>query len=173
MKNIIKIATYRSPCGDLLLGAIDKWLCLCDWKESGHHKRMIGRLLKHFDVEIQEGGNYVIDMAQGQLDEYFGNRRKVFTVPLLPVGTEFQKKVWDGLATIPFGETLSYQKMAQRLGMDNSVRALANANGANALSIFIPCHRVIGSDGKLTGYAGGIDTKRYLLNLEKGSRPLF
>ncbi|MDE5827293.1 MAG: methylated-DNA--[protein]-cysteine S-methyltransferase, partial [Duncaniella sp.] len=86
--------------------------------------------------------------------------------PLLFVGTEFQKKVWDGLMTIPYGTTLSYLELAGRLDIPSAVRAVANANGANGISIFAPCHRVIGSDHTLTGYAGGLDAKRYLLTLE-------
>ena len=105
-------------------------------------------------------------MACRQLDEYFRHERQSFDLPLFFVGTEFQKKVWQTLLTIPYGTTVSYAYLARRIGMPRAVRAVANANGANAISIFVPCHRVIGSDGSLTGYGGGLPAKKYLLELE-------
>lgn len=110
-----------------------------------------------------------IARASGQLDEYFARERKAFDIPLLFAGSDFQMKVWQGLMSIPYGTTMSYGRLAAMLGTPTSVRAVANANGANALSIFAPCHRVIGSDGSLTGYGGGIETKRYLLRLESNT----
>lgn len=101
-----------------------------------------------------------------ELDEYFRGERKEFDIPLLLAGSEFQKRVWQQLRHIPYGHTVSYGELAAAIGAPKSVRAVANANGANAISIILPCHRVIGSDGSLTGYGGGIDTKRYLLELE-------
>lgn len=101
-----------------------------------------------------------------ELDEYFRGERKEFDIPLLLAGSEFQKRVWQQLRHIPYGQTVSYGELAAAIGAPKSVRAVANANGANAISIILPCHRVIGSDGSLTGYGGGIDTKRYLLELE-------
>ena len=109
---------------------------------------------------------YIIEKAIKQLDEFFAGKRQEFDIPLLFVGTDFQKKVWSELLKIPFGETISYGKIATRIGMPKAVRAVANANGANAISIFAPCHRVIGSDHSLTGYGGGLDAKRELLELE-------
>lgn len=102
-----------------------------------------------------------------ELDEYFRGERKEFDIPLLLAGSEFQKRVWQQLRHIPYGQTVSYGELAAAIGAPKSVRAVANANGANAISIILPCHRVIGSDGSLTGYGGGTDTKRYLLELEK------
>lgn len=110
-------------------------------------------------------GNY--PEAARQLDEYFGRKRTTFDIPLLFAGTDFQKNVWRTLLEIPYGQTLSYGEMARRLGLPNSVRAVANANGANAISIFAPCHRVIGSNRSLTGYGGGIEAKKFLLELEQ------
>ena len=101
-----------------------------------------------------------------QLDEYFRGERREFDIPLLLAGSEFQKRVWQQLRHIPYGQTVSYGELAAAIDAPKSVRAVANANGANAISIILPCHRVIGSDGSLTGYGGGIDTKRYLLELE-------
>ena len=116
--------------------------------------------------EFEVGTSEVIEKAARQLDEFFAGKRKEFDVPLLFVGTDFQKTVWNELLEIPFGKTVSYGEMAKRLDIPNAVRAVANANGANALSIFVPCHRVIGSDRSLTGYGGGLTAKKYLLELE-------
>lgn len=101
-----------------------------------------------------------------QLDEYFAGRRRQFDVPLAPSGTAFQLRVWRGLGDVPYGETLSYGELARRLGMPNGSRAVGLANGANPLPIVVPCHRVIGSDGSLTGFGGGLELKRRLLELE-------
>jgi O-6-methylguanine DNA methyltransferase len=106
-----------------------------------------------------------------QLKEYFENKRKVFDLPMEIIGTDFQKRVWKELLKIPYGETISYKELAIRLGNLKTIRAAASANGANPLPIIIPCHRVIGSDGKMVGYGGGLDVKEKLLELE-GSKNL-
>lgn len=117
--------------------------------------------------ESDHADRCVLDRAARQLDEYFAAQRRVFDVPLLTVGTPFQRAVWELLTEIPFGGTRSYAWLAAQLGHPRAVRAVAAANRANALSIFIPCHRVVGSDGSLTGYAGGLAAKRLLLGLEQ------
>ncbi|MCP1661163.1 methylated-DNA--[protein]-cysteine S-methyltransferase [Neisseria perflava] len=109
----------------------------------------------------------VADLLRRELAEYFQGRLKAFSVPLHLVGTEFQEQVWAVLQTIPYGETYSYKQQAEALGNPKAVRAVAAANGQNKISIVVPCHRVIGSDGKLTGYAGGLFRKKYLLAVEK------
>jgi methylated-DNA-[protein]-cysteine S-methyltransferase len=109
----------------------------------------------------------VLLAAECQLAEYFRGERRVFDVPLAPRGTEFQQRVWQALREIPFGETRSYGQVAERIGQPTAVRAVGAANGRNPLSIVAPCHRVIGANGDLTGFAGGIETKRFLLALEK------
>lgn len=165
-KNAIKTRRYESPCGTLLLGSFGDKLCLCDWqieKHRGHVDRRVKRIL---NAEFEEGTSEVIKQAVRQLDEFFAGKRKVFDMPLLFVGTDFQKKVWRELLNIPFGETISYKEMARRIGLPTAVRAVANANGANSVSIFAPCHRVIGSDNSLTGYGGGLAAKEKLLKLE-------
>jgi methylated-DNA-[protein]-cysteine S-methyltransferase len=101
-----------------------------------------------------------------QLKAYFSGTRKIFNIPLLMVGTEFQKSVWEGLIKIPYGTTTSYLELSKNIGNEKAVRAVASANGANAISILIPCHRIIGSDGSLVGYAGGLPAKKKLLTLE-------
>lgn len=149
-----------------MLGSFGDKLCLCDWQVEKHSGNVNRRLKRLLDAEFEEGTSEVIEKAADQLNEFFDGQRKEFDVPLLFVGTDFQKTIWKELLNIPFGETVSYGEMARRIGMPKAVRAVANANGANALSIFAPCHRVIGSDHSLTGYGGGLDAKRALLELE-------
>lgn len=166
-KNVICVKRYAAPCGVLLLGSFGDKLCLCDWQVEKHRGNVDRRLKRMLKAELQEGTTDVIERAEKQLDEYFAGRRREFDVPLLFVGTDFQTRVWRELLKIPFGATISYGEMARRMGCPKSVRAVANANGANAISIFAPCHRVIGSDNSLTGYGGGLDAKRTLLERER------
>lgn len=165
-KNTIKIKRYESPCGVLMLGSFGDKLCLCDWQVEKHRDHVDRRLKRILRAEFEEGTSEVIRKAERQLDEFFAGQRREFDMPLLFVGTDFQKTVWNELLKIPFGQTISYGEMARRIGMPEAVRAVANANGANSISIFAPCHRVIGSDRSLTGYGGGLDAKRMLLELE-------
>lgn len=165
-KNIILIKRYESPCGMLILGSAGDKLCMCDWAVETHHARVARRLRKILHAEFAEGSSPVIDMAVKQLDEFFAGKRRSFDVPLMFAGTDFQKKVWNELLRIPYGQTVSYGELARRIGMPAAVRAVANANGANLISVFAPCHRVIGSDNSLTGYGGGLEAKRMLLKLE-------
>ena len=149
-----------------MLGSYDGKLCMCDWLTGRHREHADRRLRRLLGAEFMEGPSPVLDRAARQLDEYFAGHRREFDVPLLFVGTDFQRKVWNSLLAIPYGATESYGEMARRIGMPKAVRAVANANGANSISIFAPCHRVIGSDGTLTGYGGGL-AKEYLLKFEK------
>ena len=127
----------------------------------------------HFDATAEPGAvsNNVCEAVSGQLQEYFNGTLQVFDLPLAPIGTTFQKKVWHKLTKIHFGSTCSYLDMAKTLGDEKVIRAAANANGRNPIPIIIPCHRVIGSDGSLTGYAGGLDKKRWLLQHEGVLQP--
>lgn len=163
---MIRIKHYESPLGMLLLGSSGDSLCMCDWRHGRHRHRVDERLRRMLGSEFEEGTSEVTEMAAMQLDEFFEGRRMMFDVPLLFAGTDFQKKVWTELLNIPYGEMISYGEVARRIGMPKAVRAVANANGANAISIFVPCHRVIGRDHSLTGYAGGLSVKRALLTLE-------
>lgn len=165
-KNVIKTKRYESPCGVLLLGSFGDKLCLCDWQVEKRRSHVDKRLKRILRAEFEEGTSEVIEQALLQLDEFFAGKRREFDVPLLFVGTDFQKTVWNELLKIPFGKTISYGEMAQRIGLPKAVRAVANANGANSMSIFAPCHRVIGSDRSLTGYGGGLAAKQMLLELE-------
>ncbi len=108
----------------------------------------------------------LLEQARAELDEYFAGARQAFDVPLTPTGTEFQRRVWHALTTIPYGTTISYRALAERIGQPTATRAVGLANGRNPIAIVIPCHRVIGADGSLTGYGGGLERKRSLLDLE-------
>lgn len=163
----IRIQSYLSPCGDLVLGSFEDKLCLCNWAIEKHPGRVGKRLRAGLKADYEEGMSDVIQEAMKQLDAYFRLERKSFDVPLLTVGTDFQKQVWEALQEIPYGKTCSYGELAERIGQPKAVRAVANANGANAISLFIPCHRIIGSDYSLTGYGGGLEAKKFLLELEK------
>lgn len=166
-KNKIHIQRYASPCGELLLGSLGDRLCLCNWLVEKHPGRIDRRLKACLHAEYQEEPTDITQEAARQLDQYFSGERKAFDIPLLLAGTDFQKSVWRLLLSVTYGQTCTYGELAARLGMGKAVRAVANANGANAISIFVPCHRVIGSDNTLTGYGGGIEAKKLLLELER------
>ena len=168
----ICIQYFDSPCGLLILGGFEGKLCLCDWAESSKRERTDARIQRCLKAGYRIQPSDVTTQAAKELEEYFNGARASFDIPLLPIGTDFQKEVWKYLSTIPYGTVISYSEEARLIGRPSSVRAVANANGSNPLSIFIPCHRVIGSDGFLTGYAGGTEAKRYLINLECHGNPL-
>lgn len=165
--NTIRTCEYHSPCGTLLLGEYDGKLCLCDWTAGRHHDRTL-RLISHrLSAAAQPMRTSFLDHAAAELDEYFLRRRQRFELPLLMVGTDFQKRVWQSLHSIPFAATTTYGEQACAVCAPRAVRAVAAAIGANPISIIVPCHRVVGSDKSLTGYAGGLAAKRFLLALEK------
>lgn len=148
----------QSPVGPLLLAASDEGLHLIEFQRPRHP---MARL-----PDWHEGEHEAIRLAARQLAEYFAGRRRDFDLPLAPRGTEFQRSVWHALASIPYGQTVSYAQLAQRVGRPSAVRAVGAANGRNPLPLVLPCHRVIGSDGSLTGFGGGLPTKEFLLRLE-------
>ena len=166
-ENVICVQRYHAPCGDLWLGALGSRLCLCNWVVEKHPGRVDKRLQRLLKATCMEAPSEVVREAAVQLDEYFRCERTVFSIPLLLAGSDFQKFVWGKLADIPYGKTVSYGELAGWMGRPKAVRAVANANGANALSIFLPCHRVVGSDRSLTGYGGGLAAKKFLLELER------
>ncbi len=166
----IETIVYRSPFGEMILGAIDGELCLCDWRYRRLRNNIDSRISKSLNCGFVEKQNPVTEQAGRQLDEYFAGKRTAFDIPLKMAGSAFRQKVWHELAGIPYGHTISYLELAQRCGDEKAIRAVAAANGANALSIVIPCHRVVGSNGRMTGYAGGIDVKRKLIALEMNGR---
>jgi methylated-DNA-[protein]-cysteine S-methyltransferase len=143
----------------LKLVASDRGLVGIVWEKDKPGRVRLSELTENRDHPM-------LVKTQKQLEEYFGRRRKTFSVPLDMRGTPFQKQVWEALLTIPFGETRSYGQLARQLGNPNATRAVGAANGRNPIAIIAPCHRVIGSSGKLTGFAGGLNAKAHLLSLE-------
>jgi len=164
--NKIHLQTYNSPVGDILLGSYEGKLCLADWQYRRMRTSIDKRLQKGLKAEYVEENSEVIEETIKQMKEYFLGERKAFDIPLLMVGTTFQQSVWQGLIKIPYGTTASYLELSRNIGNEKAVRAVASANGANAISILIPCHRIIGSNGDLVGYAGGLPVKKKLLMLE-------
>ncbi len=163
----IEIQYHKTPYGELVLGTFDKKLCLCDWRYRKMRTAIDDRITKNLAADLVEKDNEVLKETRQQLQEYFSGERKQFDLLLLMVGTDFQKRVWNELVKVTYGETSSYLNLAEKIGNKNAVRAVASANGANAISIIVPCHRVIGSNGELVGYAGGLRAKGKLLELEQ------
>ena len=166
--NELTAAALATPLGEMLAVFGGKGLCLLEFvgqKQLGQEITAVQKTLRGQFI-FQE--NEQTQLLRQELDLYFQGRLKVFATPLETIGTAFQQQVWNALLTIPYGETRSYKEQAQQLGNPKAVRAVAAANGQNKVSILIPCHRVIGSDGKLTGYAGGLNRKQSLLALERG-----
>lgn len=154
----IRYTHMPSPVGTLLLAGDDTGLQLIEFDDPRHpHAR---------GPDWREGDNAVLVTTRRQLDAYFDGKRRRFDLPLAPRGTPFQAQVWNTLATIPYGETISYAQLATRVGRPTAMRAVGAANGRNPLPIVLPCHRVIGADGSLTGFGGGLLTKAFLLRLE-------
>lgn len=153
----------------MVLGSYGQRLCLCDWVASPRRSRTDARLQRLLRARYRVEPSATVARAIDEIGEYFAHARTTFDIPLLLVGTPFQRQVWQSLLTIPYGTTLSYASQAARIGRPTAARAVASANGANALSLIVPCHRVVASDGSLGGYAGGEEAKRYLLGLERAA----
>ncbi len=147
-----------SPVDPLLLAADEHGLRLIEFHTPRHPMARV--------ADWREGDNAILQAARMQLEEYFAGTRTSFELPLAPHGTAFQKEVWHALADIAYGQTISYAQLAQRVGKPSAMRAVGAANGRNPLPIVLPCHRVIGADGSLTGFGGGLPTKQFLLELE-------
>lgn len=158
----------NTPLGEMIAYATDKGICLLEFTNRKNIDGQLIKTIKGLNAVIVEEESIYFELLRKELEAYFKKELKEFTVPLDLVGTEFQKKVWQTLLTIPYGKTISYLQQSEAMGSPLSVRAVANANGMNKVAIIVPCHRVIGSNGKLTGYAGGLDKKRRLLDMEKG-----
>lgn len=163
---MILTAQIDTPLGLMVAGAVEEGICLLEFTDRRMLNTEYKDLVRLLKTDIQEGENKHIKTVRRQLSEYFEGKRKEFTVPLVTPGTGFQQTVWKELQKIPFGSTRSYQEQAVAVNKPDAVRAVANANGMNRISIIIPCHRVIGSDGHLTGYGGGLKRKRWLLDHE-------
>lgn len=168
MINKIKVHVFRFETGDMMLGEYKSRLCMCDWLVSNKHRQVEKRLLRYTKTTFIEESTPLLENAAAQLGGYFTTCKRTLDLPFVLYGTPFQIEVWNSLCRIPYGKTVSYGELAESIGRRNSVRAVAAAVGANPMSILIPCHRVIGSDGALVGYAGSLPVKRRLLAIESG-----
>ncbi len=166
-KQIINITRLETPLGTMFACAAEQGICLLEFTDRKMLETELKSLAKQLNANIIQGANKHFDLLRRQLDEYFEGKRKEFTIQVFTPGTEFQQSVWKVLQTIPYGSTYSYKQQAIALKKPDAFRAVANANGMNRISIIIPCHRVIGEDGNLIGYGGGLWRKKWLLDLEK------
>ncbi len=168
-KNVINIVRFTSPIGPMFACATDQGICLLEFTDRRMLETEFKDLRKRLQAVILPGEHPHLTHLQSELAEYFSGKRKTFTVPLHTPGTDFQQTVWDALQQIPYGETRTYKQQAVAINNPKAVRAVASANGKNRVGILIPCHRVIGSDGSLVGYGGGLHRKKWLLDLEEGA----
>lgn len=166
MQQTIQIQYFKTPLAELILGSYQDKLCLADWRYRKMRTAIDNRIIRGLSAEFEEFESPIIKETKNQLIAYFERKRKEFDIPLLFVGSEFQKNVWYELLQIPYGKTMTYLDLSKKINNEKAIRAVASANGANAISIIVPCHRIIGSDGKLIGYAGGLKTKSELLKIE-------
>lgn len=166
MKNIYR-KIIETPLGEMYACAIDEGICLLEFTDGKNIDKKFKSLTKVLNAEIIEGDHPHFKQLEEELKEYFEEKREKFEIPLFTTGTEFQTKVWGLLTEIPFGEMRTYKQQSEFLGNVKAIRAVGTANGINKIAILIPCHRVIGSNGELVGYAGGIWRKQKLLELEK------
>ena len=169
-QEIILITRMTTPLGPMYACATEKGICLLEFTDRRMLETEFKDLQKRLKANIIAGENEHLIQLKKELQEYFAGNRQTFTVPLHTPGTDFQNTVWSALHSIPYGSTRSYAQQASYIGNPKAVRAVASANGHNRIAIVIPCHRVIGSDGNLRGYAGGLERKRWLLKHERENR---
>ena len=163
---VVNICKFNSPCGVLLLGDFEGHLCMCDWFAEKRQEIILNRIIKGLNARNEDAVTPFLEQAMSQVQRYFLLQQNSIDLPLLMVGTNFQRQVWRQLQFVGYGTTVSYSELANRIGNPRAVRAVASACRANAMSIIVPCHRVVAKNGDMAGYAGGVDAKRYLLNLE-------
>ena len=163
----ICIQYHKTKIGELILGSFEGKLCLLDFNYRKMRNAVDDRIKKGLNADFIEEDSEIIEKTRTELNEYFKENRREFDVPIRMVGTDFQKSVWNALLKVAYGTTSTYLQLAKDINNGKAVRAVAGANGANAIAIIIPCHRIIGSSGELVGYAGGLPTKKRLLTLEK------
>ncbi|MDM8568102.1 methylated-DNA--[protein]-cysteine S-methyltransferase [Thiotrichales bacterium HSG1] len=165
----INIQYYKTKIGELILGSFDGKLCLLDFRYRRMRSTVDNRLKNGLRADFVEQDDKILETTKHQVNEYLNGDRKTFDITLLTVGTDFQKNVWNTLMKVSYGSTLSYLELAKNINNIKAVRAVANANGANSIGLIIPCHRIIGNNGELVGYGGGLPVKKLLLNLEKSN----
>ncbi len=159
----------ETPVGEMVAIASENGICLLEFENRKMLPTEVKFLAKYFACEIEDGESFFFPELRKQLHEYFDKKRKKFTVPLDAPGTAFQKNVWEELKRIPYGKTRSYKQQSIALNQPLAIRAVANANGMNRIAIIIPCHRVIGENGSMTGYGGKIWRKEWLLEHESAN----
>jgi AraC family transcriptional regulator of adaptative response/methylated-DNA-[protein]-cysteine methyltransferase len=157
----------ETPIGSMRAVARDDGLLMCEYENPARLPAQLSRMRAVFGADAVPGEHVILDQTRRELEEYFAGKREVFTLPLVLEGTPFQTSVWRALLEIPFGATTSYDAIARGIGRPGAARAVGRANGDNRIAIIVPCHRVIGADGSLTGYGGGETRKRRLLTLEQ------
>jgi methylated-DNA-[protein]-cysteine S-methyltransferase len=167
--NQINIQLHKTEIGEVVLGSYRGKLCLLGFRSREMRRTVDDRIKKALNAEFVEHDDEILEKTRTQLDEYFKGRRREFDIPVLMVGTDFQKSVWNALMKVPYGDTSTYLQLAKDVGNERAVRAVGNANAANPISIIVPCHRIIGSGGELVGYGGGLSVKRRLLELERSN----
>ena len=169
----IFIRTIRTPIGEMTAGVTDKGLCMLEYDDPARMKKHQSAFKDSYTLIDADASNPLLNQLERELDAYFEKELKIFETPIDLIGTDFQQKVWNELLTIQYGSTRSYLEQSKAVGDVNAIRAVANANGQNRISIVVPCHRVIGSNGSLTGYGGKLWRKKYLLELESNQQSLF
>jgi AraC family transcriptional regulator of adaptative response/methylated-DNA-[protein]-cysteine methyltransferase len=167
--SVIHTTSFETPLGTMFAGSTEEGICMLEYADSvSRQEKEINALCKLLGASVAEGESKYFESLRQQLAEYFDGKRKEFDIPLVLAGTPFQQEVWRELQKIPYGSTRSYKEQSMALNNLGAIRAVGTANGANRIAILIPCHRVIGENGKLTGYGGGLWRKKWLLDLEKG-----
>lgn len=166
---VIIIMEIATPLGPMFAGATSEGVCLLEFTNRIRLEKEMKDLKKILHADTQSGRNSHLDQLERELNEYFEGKRKIFSVGLHTPGTEFEKAVWMKLREIPYGRTWSYKEQSVAMNNPKAIRAIAATNGRNRLAIVIPCHRVIGSNGTMTGYAAGVEKKKWLLNFERSN----
>lgn len=169
----ICVQYHKTRIGELILGSYEGKLCLLDFRYRKMRTAIDNRIRSGLNAEFILRDDETLERTRKQLDEYLDGTRTRFDIPIQMVGTDFQKSVWNALMQVPYGKTASYLDLAKAIDNEKAVRAVAGANGANALAIIIPCHRILGSSRELVGYGGSLAVKKKLLDLEQGHRSLF
>jgi AraC family transcriptional regulator of adaptative response/methylated-DNA-[protein]-cysteine methyltransferase len=167
----ILLAWMKSPLGPLVAGATSQGVCLLEFSDRRMLEAQFATIKKLFKLPVIPGANEHLQTLERELAAYFAGDLQEFTVPLVYPGTPFQRRVWEQLLAIPYGETRSYEELAQAVGVPKAARAVGRANGLNRIAIVIPCHRVVNKDGQLGGYGGGLRRKEFLLELERAEGP--
>ena len=165
---VVRLREFRTPVGRMLGGATDEAVVLCDFADRPMIRAQLAAVRRRIGPTIEGGGSELLNRLEVQLSEYFGGARRDFDLPIDMPGSAFQERVWSELRRIPYGETISYRRLAELADAGRGYRAVGLANGSNRLAIVVPCHRVVAANGGLGGYGGGLPAKRHLLDLEAG-----